>query len=157
MVFGKHQVNTQGETETYISNTQDYVDLDEEVQQSVPTPAAAAAATSGTGASGSQVNRKNEEKATKPLIDEVTFQGADKQQLCRSFPQFHLEDKVNFKGEGNVVKESPDSDKSVEPQPNSKKVTSPVATKEEPKLRRSKRVQQPNRKWEDFVCTTTSA
>ncbi|KAD3337160.1 hypothetical protein E3N88_32680 [Mikania micrantha] len=55
------------------------------------------------------------------------------------------------------VKESPDSDKSVEPQPNSKKVTSPVATKEEPKLRRSKRVQQPNRKWEDFVCTTTSA
>ncbi|KAD7478135.1 hypothetical protein E3N88_01271 [Mikania micrantha] len=74
MVFGKHQVNTQGETETYISNTQDYVDLDEEVQQSVPTPAAAA--TSGTGASGSQVNRKNEEKDTKPLTDEVTFQGA---------------------------------------------------------------------------------
>ncbi|KAL8200674.1 hypothetical protein R6Q57_012013 [Mikania cordata] len=68
MVFGKHQVNTQGETETYISNTQDYVDLDEEVQQSVPTPAAA---TSGTGASGSQVNRKNEEKDTKPLIDEL--------------------------------------------------------------------------------------
>ncbi|KAD0683027.1 hypothetical protein E3N88_43855 [Mikania micrantha] len=50
MAFGKQQHNTQGESETYISDTHapDYVDLEDEVQQSVPT----SAATSGNGASG---------------------------------------------------------------------------------------------------------
>ncbi|KAD3336224.1 hypothetical protein E3N88_31743 [Mikania micrantha] len=53
MAFGKQQHNTQGETETYISDTQehDYVDLDDEVQQTAPT----STATSGSGASGSQI------------------------------------------------------------------------------------------------------
>ncbi|KAD3338566.1 hypothetical protein E3N88_34087 [Mikania micrantha] len=76
MAFGKHQHNTQGETETYISDTQehDYVDLEDEVQQTVPKSTDA----TGSGASGSKVNKKSEDKdAIRPLIDEVTFQGAD--------------------------------------------------------------------------------
>ncbi|KAD5803176.1 hypothetical protein E3N88_14536 [Mikania micrantha] len=70
----------------------------------------------------------------------------DKQQFLRSFPSFHLEDKVNFKGDGNVVN---DTDK----QPNSQDLDSPKEENDQPKVRRSKRERKTSNKWKEFVCS----
>ncbi|KAJ0901317.1 putative ribonuclease H-like superfamily [Helianthus annuus] len=70
MVFGKN--TSQGDSETHISETQNYIDIEDEVQQSNPN---STSTTSGSRASGSQGNKQTED-ITKPLNDEVVFHGA---------------------------------------------------------------------------------
>ncbi|KAD4585096.1 hypothetical protein E3N88_22697 [Mikania micrantha] len=74
----------------------------------------------------------------------------DKIQFLSSFPNLHLEDKVNFKGDGNVMN-------GTRLQPKNKEIMSPEEGKSQPKLRRSKRVKETNSKMRDYVCQATSA
>ncbi|KAI3816967.1 hypothetical protein L1987_10752 [Smallanthus sonchifolius] len=66
MAFGKRRNTEGGDSETHVSNTQGFIDTDDEVvEQTCPA--------SASQASASQASEKDQNK---PLVDEVTYHGA---------------------------------------------------------------------------------